>query len=327
GWDLCFSPDGKVLASVGMRCVHLFDVASCSERARLPMAEGVNGGLGFTRDGRALAVMAAGSVKVFEMASGGLRRNIEVAREARGVKLHPGGRFAATSSKDTVHVVDLQEGKVVASMAAGRGGWVYALAFSADGSKLVSGGSRMNGVVWDATGLDRPGEAVKLKEEELRRLWEELASEDASGAYDAVVKLAGGDGATMRFLRERMVGALNPDVKELEGLVGKLDSDQFVEREKAAEALVKWGAVTEVALEKAMKGNATPQVRAAIEDIRSRGRQSAGAEELRLMRGIEVMEIANSREGREVLEEMAKRWPAGRVREAGEGTLKRVGVR
>jgi hypothetical protein len=110
-------------------------------------------------------------------------------------------------------------------------------------------------------------------------------------------------------------------------LVGKLDSEQFVEREKAAQALVRMGPVVQGALQKALGNNPSPQVRAAIEDIAARVTQKAGTEELRLLRSVEVMEMASSAEARAVLKELEEQWPAGRVREAAQETVKRIAVR
>jgi glucose/arabinose dehydrogenase len=327
GWELAFSPDGKLLASVGSKCIHLFDVKSAQEVGRLEIPIGVNGHVAFSPDGRALAMACNAGVMVWEMASGKLRRVFERPREARGVFIQSGGRFAATASHDRVHILDLYAGKEVEEMVAGEGGWVYAMAFSPDGKELVCGGSRMSGTVWDVSKLETQTQKVKLESREMAQLWEELASEDAARAFDAVVALAAGDGEAMEFLRKRIEVALHPDVKGLVELVGKLDSEQFVEREKAAQALVRMGPVVQGALQKALGNNPSPQVRAAIEDIAARVTQKAGTEELRLLRSVEVMEMASSAEARAVLKELEEQWPAGRVREAAQETVKRIAVR
>ena len=87
----------------------------------------------------------------------------------------------------------------------------------------------------------RAGKAQRLGEDELRRMWRQLTTEDAATAYAAVGKLAAAHDQSVSFLDKEAVLPV-ADPKRLEGLVAQLDDRRFATRNDAAHELVGLGA-------------------------------------------------------------------------------------
>jgi WD40 repeat protein len=130
---LAFSPDGKVLASVGFS-ICLWDPATGKELRRIGCWARV---LAFSPDGRYLAGTEDGDVRIFEVATGReVCRLRGHAYFAEGVAFSPDGKLLASGDRGkTVHLWEFPAGKEVRKLH-GHGGFV--VGFLPDGKSLIS---------------------------------------------------------------------------------------------------------------------------------------------------------------------------------------------
>jgi hypothetical protein len=84
-------------------------------------------------------------------------------------------------------------------------------------------------------------------------------------------------------------------------LIAKLDADEFAVREKAAEELAKLGRAARPALQKALKGQPSIEVRRQVERLL----EKLGDERLQAWRALEVLEHIDTPESRQLLEKLA----------------------
>jgi WD40 repeat protein len=155
--SVAFSPDGRLLATYGVRSVVLWEVASGQERARLPHASfGFQRGLAFSPDGRLLAIGGVRSSVLWEVASGQERARLPHDGWAEGVAFSPDGRLLATGGSDkSARLWEVASGQERARLR--HHGGVKDVAFSPDGRLLAtaSGDDRMARLWEVASGQER----------------------------------------------------------------------------------------------------------------------------------------------------------------------------
>src|SRR5439155_22908694 len=138
------------------------------------------------------------------------------------------------------------------------------LAFAADGKTVVSGGSDTTVLVWDPVTLlkDLPKrERAELADDAVESLWNDLASEDAAKAAQAVLKLAAAPAQAVPLLAERLQPAAPVDAAQLERWIGDVDSEKYAARREAAVNLVKAGDQAVPALQKVLAAQPTIETR------------------------------------------------------------------
>jgi hypothetical protein len=115
--------------------------------------------------------------------------------------------------------------------------------------------------------LDRRA-IVSLDKEQFRQAWENLGSEDAVKAHQAIWALIGAEDATVTFIGKRLGEALaGPDWGKL---IEQLDSDDFPIREAATKKLSEMVPFTKqevVLLETSMRGTKSAEVRIRLSQI------------------------------------------------------------
>jgi len=151
-----FSPDGKILASVGSgSVVSLWDAAT-GRRVRTVQAQqdrmSSHGAVAFSPDGRLLATGGPGNViRLWNVASGepifsdpaGHRDVVQC------VAISPDGRLVGSSSGEgTIRLWDSSTGQQLRALR-GSDEWVYALAFGENGKVLAAAGSEGVVRLWD----------------------------------------------------------------------------------------------------------------------------------------------------------------------------------
>jgi len=305
---LLFADSGRRLTTLESNGkVRDWDVSTGKELRQAPAVSGVETAWRLSRDGRLAASTQGGSLVVTEVLSGRARRSFSgLAQNAVWPTFTPCGRFvAAADPEHCVRIWDLATGTEVRRLA-GHQGAVIALAFSADGKHLLTGGNDTTALVWDTSGL--PGLAIpaeKLTKEQLKHAWDDLRGEDARKAAAAVWTLA--TPSAVPFLEERL-RASNPEIgtKQLNALMAALDDDDFQVREKASARLAEFGREIEPALRKALEKPSSLEVRRRLEQLLEVTQGTAPrSDTLRQLRALEVLERADTSEARRALKAFA----------------------
>src|SRR5262249_35715073 len=272
--SLAFSPDGRRLASVSfIEPARLWDVTS----------------------GKELHRMAPPEAKV-----GGMRQDFWC------VAFSADSRVEATSGWDSaVHLWEAETGKE-RCVFTGHQGPVGALAFSPDGTRVVSGSVDTTALVWDLTAAhaSEPS-AAPLTARELQALWTDLGGADARQAYRAIQILSRSAQAVALF-KENLRPVAPIDPKQQARLLADLDSNRFAVRRKAAEELEGLGEAAAAGLRQLLANPPSPEARLRAEQILDKLDRKAGTARLRMVRAVEVLERLDTAEARELLRSLAK---------------------
>jgi hypothetical protein len=145
----------------------------------------------------------------------------------------------------------------------------------------------------------------------LDQLWTDLASDDASRAYEANLKLSAAPDKAVALLKDRLQPA--PDNTALvRRLVNDLDNGVFAIRDKASQELTKVGrgavdCIREAASDKRHSVETKRRLQAILEGLE---RTALRGEELRQVRAIGVLESISSKEALVLLGSLAHGWSA-----------------
>jgi WD40 repeat protein len=270
-------------------------------------------------DGRAFANGVGIVAQVTELATGQVRQSFNPPPPAAGaqpraavfaVGLSPDGRTLATVTGDgTLHFWDTGSGKELAARK-GLQGTPRKLAFAPDGRTLAVASTVPVVALWDVPGPDAEGRLVvkDMAADRLDGLWKDLGGEDAARAWQAILALESLPKEAVPFVEKNLRPGAALDEKGIAKLIGRLDAEQFQEREEATEALVRAGKAAEEAVKKALDNKPSAEAKQRLEFILSKMSGSLGPnmEEVRLVRGVEVLERVGTAEARKVLEQFGK---------------------
>lgn len=209
---------------------------------------------------------------------------------------------------------------------------VFVLRFTPDGKRLLSGG-KSTVLLWNLEEV-LPAQKRKptpLTDAELKSLWADLQSEDATRGYRAVWKLADAPEQAVPFLRQHLRPARQPDKSNTARIlqwIRDLDSDTFKLRDTASRELATLGREAEPALRKALQSGPSLEQKRRIEDLLRKMPDSLpppSPEQLRMLRAVAVLEYAATDAARELLKELSQgHAEAGLTREAGESLTRLV---
>jgi hypothetical protein len=166
--------------------------------------------------------------------------------------------------------------------------------------------------------------AVKATLGELQTWWTDLAEADASKAHTAIWKLAAVTRQAVPFLRERLHPASAVAENRLQELLADLDSNQAQRREAAWKHLAELEEQAEPALRQAQNAVPSAEQRRRIETILEGPMLVRSPEKLRHIRAIEVLELSDLLEARQILEKLAQGAPDARLTQEAKASLERL---
>jgi WD40 repeat protein len=337
-WAAAFLRDGKTLALARRGTVHVWDLAAGQELRRLKGHDWTDFAVSLDRfpDGTLLASAAPGDFPWrHEYLDVGTGRRLKALSWSSEIAVSPDGKTlvqADTDSRDAgaLKVVDLLTGDPVGEIPGGHRGEVAALAFSADGKFLATGGSEGSILVWDwraASGLAAAG-TEKIGARDLERAWRDLGARSGRTACRAVGTLAaGGDKAAACV--DRHVEAVTERKREaIRRLIAALDDSRFEERARAGRGLEQLGAEAEPILRRALADRLSPEARRRVEALLSGpriGRWSPQA--LQKRRVVQALEQIGTARAREVLARLARGIPEARLTQEAAEALARLARR
>ena len=242
--------------------------------------------------------------------------------------LSPDGRLLAASGKEEVCLWETATGTLLARLP-GHRGQVQAVAFSGDGRTLATGGDDSTVLLWDVASLVRRPRGPSQRRQNLARLWDQLANEDAGGAYDAAAQLAQVPGLAVKLLRERMKPAVRPAEARLAQLIMDLDSDSFATRQRAGVELERLGSLAEAKLRQTLASKPSAEVQQKAERLlRKLDGPSTLPDQVRELCAVELLERLEwlgTPEARVLLHELAKGVPEACLTREARTALERSG--
>jgi RNA polymerase sigma factor (sigma-70 family) len=291
--QVVFSPDGRTLYAGG----HASDPEGKHGRVR--------------RDGLASWDVATGTiVRRFDdplyNPNAGPR---DPGRRVRALALSPDGRLLAVAEGDfapSIWIHETASGRVVRRFD-GHSDFIYGLAFTPDGSKLVSASHDHTGLVWDiALRTFSARKAAALTPGERADSWDRLAAADPVLAWRALADLAGSPTEAVALLSERLKAPPVPTAADLDRIEKQLDAPDFEDREKASAELDAFGPNAVAMVKSRIKTTESAEVaRRFGEFLKRHSGERASPLVLRGLRGVAVLEAIGSPEARKVLVRLA----------------------
>jgi WD40 repeat protein len=323
---LCFSPNGKVLASgSGDRTksvLYLWDAATGKELHRIPERVSGRCSLAFTRDGQCLAVAGGKTIRLFDTATGQRVGGLDGDSDAGTcIAFSPDGRLLAAGGgphQPTVRLWEVASGQLVGKRE-GHKGWLRCIAFSPEGRTIATGSEDTTALLWDVTTFGGGKSAGGID-----AVWADLAADDAARARRAVWALASNPARSVPFLAGRLSPVPPPDQARVARLVGDLDDDNFDVRERATRELERLGEGAGPALHKVMAGNQSAEVRRRARGLLEKLGGPVGPEQLRGIRAAEVLERIGTPEARRALARLAKGLADARLTREAKAALARL---
>ena len=162
----------------------------------------------------------------------------------------PDGRLILSGGADgTMCIWEVFSGRPLCSYKVG-GGPVNCVAVSPDGQWIATASSDGR-ISLFPTATVPPSEAPQAVDQEaFERLWHDLASEQASVAYDAVQRLSVRSDLVLEQFRKRIRRVESVDLTTITARIADLDADDFDRREAASKQLAAFGPQAESALRK-----------------------------------------------------------------------------
>lgn len=293
------SPDGKLLAIDGQtredrkRIIRVWDVAANKQIRQFGEPKDVGQRftlptLAFSPDGRTVASVsgevADRGIALWEVASGKMRRQF------------------------TGHQREIS-----------------AVAFSPDGRYLASASGDSTALIWDLAAVDAKDTPANVTEKELAELDADLAGGDAVKANRAIALLVRHPKLAVPFLQERLKPTVAVDAQQVEKLVNDLSSKEADAVKQATDELMKLAELAEPALRKALAANPAAEVKQRIEKLlQALTGAIVPAEQLRVLRQVEILERIGMPEARQVLEALAKGAPGSRLTQESQAAVQRL---
>ncbi|MBO0698157.1 MAG: WD40 repeat domain-containing protein [Zavarzinella sp.] len=229
--------------------------------------------------------------------------------------------LARLEGSNRIAVWEIWAGKVRARI--DTGGAVSSLAFAPDGRTLAASVAGGPVFLWDLFDAKDRG---RLTTDNLNDLWDGLCSDKAETAFDAVRGLVRLAAKSVPFLREKVVPVAHPDAAQVDRWIADLDHKNYRRREAASRKLAELGERVGGALERALAGGVTPEVRERIERLLAVDERPT-LEQLRRLRAIEAVEMAGTPEAASLLKHWASGAPGAAFTRDAEAAGRRLAAR
>jgi hypothetical protein len=315
-WELCWSPDGRVVAARGSAA----EPNVIDESAR--------------RDLRVWDMTTGKRLTHLDVPDSPLRDSPACTSYLPDIPactlFSPDGRTLLTTDlQGAIRLREVATGQERGLLRGHLPGAIEALALSPDGRMLASGGYDSQVLVWDLTGRMPDGRwcPARLPVERLRAAWDSLAGADARVAYPAAWELAADPEGTTTFLRERLRPVARPDADRLARLIGDLDADDFAVRQRAGSELEVLGEAVAADLRQALTRGPSPETRRRLEALLEGLDHPPAGQRLQALRAVEMLEQVGDSQARQVLESVAKGTPEARLTQEAKASLERLAGR
>jgi WD40 repeat protein len=287
---LCFSPDGRIIASGDDKGQIRFGEAATGKVARVwNSAEGRIGAIAWS----------------------------------------PGGSLVvAGDSTHSIRVWDWVGGKC-AHVLHGHCGAITAFGFAADGYTFVSASADTTGLVWALGKSVEPVRALpdQLTAAEETELWLDLSNSNAERAFRAMWRLVALRDQGVRVIKSHLAPLTGGTKGNIRRLVGELDDPRFTVRREATERLGQFGPGAARALREALMEKPSLEARRRMEmllrDV-DHPPFEPGREELVQVRAVQVLEQIRSCGARELLGVFSRGLAEGWLTRAAKAALERM---
>lgn len=204
---------------------------------------------------------------------------------------------------------------------------VTALGFSADGKWLASGAGDASVLIWDWEHIRKQALARKPAgtSPPAEALWTDLVNKDGLKVDRAVKALAAAPTQAVPFLKTRVRPVPAVAAKHLEKLLNDLNHSEYATRQKAEAALESLGDLAAAAIKDRRSRSPSVETARRLDALQLKlDNQVPSAEVLQALRGIEILELIDSAEAREVLDGLAKGAAGHRITEDARDALRRL---
>jgi hypothetical protein len=210
----------------------------------------------------------------------------------------------------------------------GHRGAVTCVGLCSSGSRIVSGSEDTTLLVWElkGTGGERDFRESGSGQNGLDMLWERLAADHASVAYDAMCQLAEMGDGVVRLIRKHAPVSEKVDQGRIHHLIKELDSDVFADRQTAALELKGLGEPAIVAISEWLESDCSTEMRRRLRSLLRDLEARKDSNQLRLIRSIEVLEYIRSADAIGLLEKIGESTGDARVIAEARASVKRIKV-
>jgi len=322
--------------------LHVWDLTTGREAFATPAINPL--AVGWSPDGYCVATLGADrTVRVWEAVSGQERCTaFRMPTTGWSVAFSPDGSIIAAGGEELVHLWDVRTGRELASRK-GQLGPISYLAFTPDAQHLLSASVDIllpaaqgqfsvlvgsgTAITWDLAAPAKLRLAVPPATAADRdSLWAALRGSDPLQADNAIWRLAAAPAVSIPLLREKLPQTtVTRHDGRIAGLIEKLDDDDLDTRERATSELIKLGPPAGTAARQVLVVTKSREVRRRAEEIVAKvGTGSvASAEEVLVVRGVEVLQRTRTADANKLIESWANGPETGALKKAAQAAISR----